>query len=301
MSKNYTILQRINTPHRILPHTFDEGNKDVYSSIYIVKDGDMYGVIDDNGNEFIPCEYDNITVIGFGLFQLVRKGKLGLAHYGRDTRNNSAPFSLITLLPCEMDYVEARWYEETVILRKDVPNGMKVRAYFTYAKKLTEWYDDYIVLDRDIVEMRDCQKSYLYDARDGEMFCCHKNKSYITYNAFDDCNGECQEDEEHSIVIHASGQCESLICYGKNGLRIYYADGEINPVIKSMNFSGGHRLPVIGFVVRGENGDTLLSSDCYEMHRDSDIKVVTKVVIADADNKAGIQTPTDEINNTVLS
>lgn len=285
MNKNFTILQRINTPHRVLPHTFDEENKDTYSSIYIVKDGDMYGVIDDNDNVFIPCEYDNITVIGFGLLQLVKNGKLGLAHYSRERKIHDAPFYLEELLPCEYDFIDAPWYEEIVVLRKDDFNRMKVRAYFTNIKKLTDWYDDYSILDRDIVEMQNAKDYFLYDARNGKMFFHHNNKSFCTFNAFNEAKSNLFESKEQGIVIYAAGICESLIYYYKDDVRIYNTEGEIKPIAKAMYFENGNRLPAIGFVIKEKDGVTLLGPDCREIFKGSGIDVQTTVIVKNSEDE----------------
>lgn len=75
---DYVVKQRVNDPYALPPRVYKEEHVKDYSGVCIVSKDELYGIIDDADNELVPCEYDNITIIGFGLFQLVKNGKLGL-------------------------------------------------------------------------------------------------------------------------------------------------------------------------------------------------------------------------------
>lgn len=260
----YIIKQRVNDPHALPPHAYKEEYANDYSSVCIICKDDFYGITDDDSNELIPCEYDNITIIGFGLFQLVKNGKLGLAHLRRKFGKGGDPFVLKRLISCEYDVIVCPWHEEIVILRKDEPMGMRVCAYFTYTEEITDWYSNYEILDRDIVELRNSDGSYLYDARKGKMFLHHKNKSLFSFDA------SLKNETAHSsmkaggrgIVILAYGRSKSAIYYTGKRTRQYFYEGELHPIYKKFGCYDGHRPAVDGFLFECGNNIILLSADC---------------------------------------
>ncbi len=277
----HIVKQRINTPHRIPPCVFDEKHIDDYSSIYIVSNNRLYGVTDDDDEFIVPMEYDNITVIGFGLLQLVQNGKLGLAHLVRASGKDNQPFSLETLLPCEFDSIVCPWYEEIVILRKDEAIGMKVKAYFTEISQTTEWYEDYEILDRDILELRDPTGSYLYDARNGKVFLHHENKSLFSFDApfKKETDLNFSEIGSRGIVITTFGEKDSLIYYNGKRTRQYYYEGEVHPIYTGTDCHEGHRPVVNGFIIEADGGMVLLSADCQRLRTDklASIQVHTRI------------------------
>lgn len=278
---DYIIKQRVNDPHTLPPHVYKEEHADDYSSVCIVSKDNLYGIIDDNDNELVPCEYDNITIIGFGLFQLVKSGKLGLARLYRESGKCNYPFVLKKLIPCEYDVIACPWHEEIVVLRKDEAVGMKVRAYFTDIEELTDWYSNYEILDRDIVELRNSDGSYLFDARNGKMFLHHENNSLISFDApFKD------EDEldfmkvgGRGIVIITYGKKESIIYYNGKRTRQYFYEGEVHPIYKVTECDAGHRPAVDGFILEEDGNMILLSADCQRKGTDNlfQIKAETRI------------------------
>lgn len=248
----YTIKQRINNPHRLPPYVFEKEHRNEYSSIYIVNDGIGYGIIDDDNNEIIVCEYDNITVIGFGLLQLVKNGKVGLAHFGRGLSDKSQPILLKMVIPCEYDAIESPWHEGIVILRKDEYDGMKVRTYFTYVNELTDEYDYYQILDRDIIELKNTSGYELFDARTGKCFLNHKNQSLVSFNA------HISDKSKDNIVILSFGK---LIFYDGNIAKEHYYDGDVHPIFKTTDVLASDRPLIKGFVIENPDGIQIISAD----------------------------------------
>lgn len=293
---DYIVKQKINDPHTLPPHVFKEENAEDYSSVSIVSNGTFYGIINDDNEELVPCEYDNITIIGFGLFQLVKNGKLGLARLYRESLKYNYPIVLKRIIPCEYDVIECPWHEEIVILRKDETVGMSVRAYFTDVEELTDWYSNYKILDRDIVELRNSEGSFLYDARNGKMFLHHENISQFSFDApFKD------EDELDFMKVGGRGivictwskNKSSIIYYNGKHTRQYFYEGEILPIYKVTECDSGHRPAVDGFILEEGGSMILLSADCQRRGTDNlfQIKAETRIEAYSKDTNQTIVYP----------
>ena len=293
---DYVIKQRINDPGTLPPHVYQEEKADEYSSVCIVSKDNLYGIIDANNEELVSCEYDNITIIGFGLFQLVKNGKLGLARLYREPLKYNDPIILKRLIPCEYDVIDCPWHEEIVILRKDEPVGMSVRAYFTDVEKLTNWYSNYVILDRDIVELRNADGSYLFDARNGKMFLHHENDSFVALDApfKDEDELDFMEVGGRGIVILAWGKKQDSIIYynGKRTRQLFY-EGDIHPIYKVTDNEQGHRPAVDGFILEEDGNMMFLSADCQRKGADNllHIKAETRIETCCKDTKQTIVYP----------
>lgn len=248
----HTIKQRINNPHRLPPYVLEKEHLEEYSSIYIVNNGIGYGIIDDDNNELIACEYDNITVVGFGLLQLVKNGKVGLAHFGRGLSDKSQPILLKRMIPCEYDAIESPWHEGIVVLRKDEYDGMKVRTYFTYVNKLTDEYDYYQILDRDIIELKNTSGYELFDARSGKCFLHHKNQSFVSFNA------HISDKSKENIVILSFGK---FIFYDGNIANEHYYNGYAHPIFKTTDVQASDRPLIKGFIIENTDGIQIMSAE----------------------------------------
>lgn len=259
----YIIKQWVNDPNALPPHVYKKEHADDYSSICIIYKDGFYGIIDDNNNELVPCVYDNITIIGFGLFQLVKNGKLGLARLYRGYRKPRDPFILKRLIPCEYDAISCPWYEEIIILQKDEPLGLRVRAYLTYPEEMTDWYSNYAILDRDIVELRNSDGSYLYDARNGKMFLHHKNKSLFSFDVPSKSENalDFMKVGGRGIIILAHGKNKSAIYYNGKRTKQYFYEGELHPIYKRVGCYDGHRPAIDGFIFECGNNKILLNAD----------------------------------------
>ena len=67
-----------NTTGRIPPHTLDDEYPADSTTVSIVEDEGRYGIITEKDEILLPLEYDNITVIGFGIYLLIKSGKWDL-------------------------------------------------------------------------------------------------------------------------------------------------------------------------------------------------------------------------------
>lgn len=153
------------------------------------------------------------------------------------------------LIPCEYDMIACPWYEEIVILRKDEPTGMQLRAYFTYTEELTDWYSNYEILDRDIIELRNSDGSYLYDARNGKMILHHNNVSMQSFDVpFKNERAlDFMKIGGRGIVIFTLGKNKSMIYYDGKQAKQYFYKGEVHLIYKRVGCYDGHRPAVDGF------------------------------------------------------
>lgn len=281
---DYIIKQRINSPHTI--PSFDEKHIDDYSSIYIANDGHLYGVLDDNNTVIIPFEYDNITLIQASLLQLVKGGKLGLARIDREFNKEFQPIEVIRIIPCEFDSIVTPKHNYIVILKKDEAVGMSVRAYFTSVDELTDWYSNYIILGRNIVELSNSDGNYLYDNK-GKMFLHHQNQACIAFDVpfKDEDEKDYYEFGRRGIVVFAdshrtnNSSKDSLIYYNGKRARQYFFKGEIHPIYKVTDCENGPRPIVDRFIIEEDGNMVLLSADCNRIRTGdlAQIKVETRI------------------------
>lgn len=79
--------------------------KPVENSIFVVKDeNDKYGIINSDESEFLPAEYDSITPLGFSLWQLKSKDKVGAFQLYYDDDDT---LKIGWQISCEYDYITA--------------------------------------------------------------------------------------------------------------------------------------------------------------------------------------------------
>ena len=144
MKKGFIETLRINTVSSIPP--YDTDHQDEYCSISVGHINSKYGILKEDGTEFLPFEYDNITIWGFGLLQLSLNGKLGLLHIKQESKG--AEFYIAKQIACEYDVIDGR-HEGVVFFRKyglptEFFHGRSVRAYLTKPEIFT---DDYAIAD----------------------------------------------------------------------------------------------------------------------------------------------------------
>lgn len=130
------IKQKINNTS-VPPTIFNEGK--YYSAIHIARKYEKYGVVRPDGEEILPFEYDNISMAGFGIYQLSKGGKLGIADICKPNYDDYEPYVLRHLTPCVYDVIEYPQHGESfVLLRKDKEDGSEMQIYFPKSAKLSE-------------------------------------------------------------------------------------------------------------------------------------------------------------------
>lgn len=205
-----------------------------------------------------------------------------MAHLWRDPDKPNLPFfTLKNVIPCEYDVIDCPWNEGVVVLRKDEPTGMKVRAYFSAANVLTHYFEDYTILDRDILEMRSADGSFLFDGRNGRMFCHHENVSVSTFDAPSTEEEELDRFEVggRGIVIATLGKRNSMIYYNGKQALPYYHEGEAHPIFKATSCDSGDRPVIDGFLIEENDSMVILSNDCERIHTDdlANVQVLTRL------------------------
>lgn len=258
----YEIAKRIKFKGKYILSSSFEIEEDVSSYIYIVKLGNKFGIFNGNKEELVPCEYDNITFINYELFQLVKNGKIGIAHI---MESDDSSLLLNKLIPCEYDSLDYSKSMAIAVLRKDVFEGQKCRAYFPMSDMLTDWYDTYEILGRGLVELRNTEANELFDAFEGKMILKHNNTSY---DAFDVLLNEPDDPEDiyfedTGVVIHTFGERNSLLFYDRKTVTQFFYNGDMHPIYGTDCCFDKDKPFVNGFVIEDkEKGLILLDKHC---------------------------------------
>lgn len=152
--------------------------KPAENSIFIVKDeNEKYGIIYSDESELLPIEYDSITPLGFSLWQLRIKDKVGALQLCFDDNNT---LQIGWQMPCEYDYIIAehdcmiKASKYTSDCKKDVTD-----VFFTKIDMKIEdaWCETLSWSYYFIVERRKNlgRKAYLINSKDGSKFVFDKD------------------------------------------------------------------------------------------------------------------------------
>lgn len=276
-----TIKQIINTPNRISPNTFDEEHKSEYSSVIIYEENGKYGIANDKGEILLPFEYDNITVFGFGLLLLVKKGKMGILHIKRGFYEPQEEFKIAKIIPCEYDRITSPYHEEIVIMEKDTMYGMEVNLYFTYTEEITESYCECNMLSRDIIEVRSAEERHIYDARTGEIFFT-TDKERFAHLVFEVSGGTAEKYNEHNynetdLIIYDSYDMKNdlscFIYYNGEKTTEFVFEGEPYMIFDFRCYEGDS--PVVKqLVVKKEDKFIVLDDKCNPIAILTDSKII---------------------------
>ena len=159
-----------------------------YKPIYIAKNGDMkVGIIDRNDSVILPFEYDGIGILGFGLLQLVKNGKLGAAVIGK---NEDDQLYVKYTLDCEYDYVSA-CHDNLIDLAKYTAVEERDKHYLFLPKRGTTiesshydvitWSQYFIQEESGKVYILDADTGLCIDIKSG-LFCSGINSSADDYS-----------------------------------------------------------------------------------------------------------------------
>lgn len=142
MNKTDTIM-RINTLSQLPPYQEEDllaVDCGTWSECRVVCEWEQYGVIGGDGSTLLPLEYDNISIVGFGVLLLVKQGKMGMAFLNREAKEE--PFFIKRLIPCEYDYVQTgNPPAGGHLLHTISESGDAIRVYMSVADVLTDEYD----------------------------------------------------------------------------------------------------------------------------------------------------------------
>lgn len=143
---NYTVKQRINNAHS-LPAYSNDADGPCYLSIAFFNG--KCGILTDTGDEFLPFEYDNISICGFGLLQVIQSGKIGIIHISGSAKGG---FLLERLIACEYDFLDFQ-HCDYILLRKDAESGFHYRVYFPRLKLFSEECTNVFPINQEYVEL----------------------------------------------------------------------------------------------------------------------------------------------------
>lgn len=278
---NYEIIKQVKFKDKSILSSSFKIEEDVSIYIYIVRKGNSFGIFSEKEEELVPCEYDNITLINCEIFQLVKDGKIGIAHI---IESDDSSLLLNTLIPCEYDSLDYSKSMAIALLRKDELSGQKFRAYFPWHGMLTDWYDSYEILGRGLVELRNTEANELFDAIEGKMILKHNN---IAYHAFDVLLNEPDDPddiyyEDIGVVISTFGERDSILFYDRKNLTQFFYNGDMHPIYGTGCCYEMEKPFVNGFVVEDkEKGLILLDRHCNPIKIDNPawIKIKSQVEV----------------------
>lgn len=252
MKKDFIETLRINTLSTIPP--YDRKYQDEHCYISIGHVNNRYGILNEDGTEFLPFEYDNITVWGFGLLQTSLNGKLGLLHIKQ--KNKGCDFYIAKQIACEYDVIDGR-HEGVVFLRNynmrtDSCDGRSVRAYLTKPEVLTDKFVVEMILsteykrgllslegDRDIILSTETGET-LVEMEDG-----------FTLGAYDTAKA--------TIVQQVHNGGSRLLYIGKDEIKEYVFGGMNAYAVTGLDADGEPQ--TVGFIVEATHGFKLLDEE----------------------------------------
>lgn len=253
MKKDFIETLRINTVSSIPP--YDTDHQDEYCCISIGSVNGKYGILKEDGTEFLPFEYDNITVWGFGLLQLSLNGKLGLLHIKQ--KNKGDDFCIAKLIACEYDVIDGR-YEGVVFLRKyglptELFHGRSVRAYLTKPEILTE---EYAVAD---IMSTEYKRGLLSLERHGEDIIVSTETGKTLVEMSDGFTLGGYDTGEATVLQQETDGSSRLLYIGKDEIKEYTFGGMNAYAVTGLNADGEPQ--TVGFIVEATHGFKLLDEE----------------------------------------
>lgn len=173
----YIVKQKINNLNQIPAFSLDQSGTHFLS---ICKSKGKLGILTETGEEFLPFEFDNISVCGFGILQIIQDGKIGLLHICGNAQNG---FSVAEHIHCEYDLIDFWHHENYIILRKDNEYQFHCRVYFPKIRLLSDEYDSVIPIDGTYVELLDKNRRMLINGEKGKVVT--EDSSYYCVGAYD--------------------------------------------------------------------------------------------------------------------
>lgn len=252
MNNNFIETLRINNLHIIPP--YDEKQQDsCYISVGRIDN--RYGILKEDGSEFLPFEYDNITVWGFGILQLSLNGKLGLLHIRH--KDGESDFHIAKLIDCEYDVIEGE-YQNVILLRKygmpnELFNGRSVKAYLTVPEILTVEYADACIMSteykRGLLSLTGHSKEIIISTETGKVR--WKMTDGYTLGGYNAKNA--------TVLQQDIGWSSRLLYIEENKIKEHVFSGYTAYALAGINADGNpHSL---GFIVETDDGFKILDDE----------------------------------------
>ncbi len=265
MKNGFIETIRINTLSSIPP--YDTQHQDDYSYLSVGRINDKYGILTENGEEFLPFEYDNITLWGFGLLQLCLNGKLGLLHIKQKHKGND--FYIAKQISCEYDVIDGR-YEGVVFLRKfglytELFNGRSVRAYLTNPEVLTDECACADVMSyaykRGLITVSGHGAERVISTETGETI--SENADGFTLGGYDT--------NDATVLQQEHNGSSRLLYIGEEEIKEFSFGGLNAYAVTGLNEDGEPE--TVGFIVEGSHGFMLLDDELRPLSEGSYPKV----------------------------
>ncbi|MBR3865194.1 MAG: hypothetical protein IKM67_00610, partial [Clostridia bacterium] len=163
--------------------------------------------------------------IGFGIYLLIKSGKMGLAHLEKPYMQPYAPFTVEKLIPCEYDRISSPYHEGIVILEKDSNRGLEVAVYLSHVGVITPPFSNYHLLDRRLIQLSKKGARMLVDAKTGKMITrAEKGWAWASFCSYLGCDPIPTEDL-YFILEMCEGDHGNIIVYNGDIIHEYKFDG----------------------------------------------------------------------------
>lgn len=251
-------MQHVDIKHRIYSlgaFPPDEDCIDTIHYLLVANKRKKFGMLDADHRTLLPFRFDNISIIGFGLFLLIKRGKMGLLYI---KKTEDGVFYVKKQIPCEYDYIETHDLENTVVLTRTTNQRTRMRVYLTAPDILTDEYQYVNYIDSNYMQLCDGTKRDIIDARtgearsdDGEFFCL---------GSFPVENGTLFEE----ATVRDEGR---LVFLGNDGNARYSATfiDECNTNVIQSNINANGKMQAMAFIADTEDGFVILSDNASEL------------------------------------
>ena len=149
--------------------------------IYIARSDDMrVGIIDTDDKVVLPFEYDGIGILGFGILQLVQKGRFGVACISKNEDNE---LDVRNIIKCQYDYISA-CNDNIVKLSRYSSDGKRDR-HDLFLPKLNMYVEDssYSEISWSRYYIKNEKESYIIDADNGDKIEISKELAFVGVNS----------------------------------------------------------------------------------------------------------------------
>ena len=289
----YTIKQRINN-NSIPPTIYDDNPNEKKTCLCIAQRKGKYGILAEDDDIFLPFEYDNITMIGFSLYLLIKGGKMGLLHAARPSLCEDQPFDLKSLIPCEYDLITTpKNGESFVFLRKDQEKDSLMQAYFIDTCTISEpfWREEYNDRDYLIITELDHRTEKIFHKSGKCLYTTEgSEKATMLCSIYETYYGtvfvDVKEDESVSLVLAEKKKredcdfCEDDYYYELTGIvKTSNFDSYVRPILASEHLRTFERPFVFGFVVEAQDDYFVLDGKCEKLHNDAFDNLIIDTVV----------------------
>lgn len=174
------------------PNMYSKCDPGYQETLYIARTDGHFGIIRENGELFLPFEYDNISIIDGMKFLLVKDGKFGLLHCNTIEDKRPHSVTILSQIPCAYDLITVpKLCFDFILLREDQETTSRVQIYYTESRTLSLPYRDIIWCRERYIIVQDVDKRQHLLGKNGEiLFSVHSDETRLYFtDSFETCMG----------------------------------------------------------------------------------------------------------------